>query len=392
MKIGYSYWGFLADEKYDNEGNKLSTPDGNAFYSWCIIDELLKRGNEVVQIMPNRDKPAELFLGKDAMFSRFCTKQRLNAYNNMYKNMYDNVDDWYYMKDKDLKKIWMDNGIDKLDVILHEWRMLIPGRNDGHGKGFQPDYFIQNALIDFCIEHKISLIIFDLDYKLTEMEQRRLFNKSPMIHFFELGHKWKCSSSQHVEIPFNIEELRKGIKPLRKDGFENELVYIGNRYERDNCIDRYIPDDIDVKFYGNWLQAGYNDCVDKWPYIKYGDRLQASEIADVYDRSVCTILFAKDEYYKNGFMTARILEALYYGCLPLFPINYGVNLISKYAGAASDLLTVVDKKDVSKVIKHYRNNISKRNELIEYLRNRLAFMDVQYIVNSIMCIGNGYVL
>ena len=32
MRIGYSYWGFLGDRKYDDNGNLLSTPDGNAFY------------------------------------------------------------------------------------------------------------------------------------------------------------------------------------------------------------------------------------------------------------------------------------------------------------------------------------------------------------------------
>ena len=45
MNVGYSYWGFLGDKKLDEKFNEVSTPDGNAFYSWSIIREIQKRGN-----------------------------------------------------------------------------------------------------------------------------------------------------------------------------------------------------------------------------------------------------------------------------------------------------------------------------------------------------------
>ena len=44
--VGYFYWGFLGDKKFRN-GKEVSTPDGNAFYSWSIISELQKRGYDV---------------------------------------------------------------------------------------------------------------------------------------------------------------------------------------------------------------------------------------------------------------------------------------------------------------------------------------------------------
>ena len=53
MRIGYSYWGFLGDRKYDDNGKILSTPDGNAFYSWSIINKLQSDGHTVfVQRLP----------------------------------------------------------------------------------------------------------------------------------------------------------------------------------------------------------------------------------------------------------------------------------------------------------------------------------------------------
>ena len=391
MNVGYSYWGFLGDVKLDTNGDMLSTPDGNAFYSWCIIRGLQERGAAVYQMMPDRDRPAYKKYGIQNMFSRFCQLDRITAYTGMIKTLYENVDDWSIISGNDLKQIWLDNGLNELDVVLHEWRMLIPGRNDGRGKEFQPDYYIQEALIEFCIEHKISLIIFDLDYKITKEEYIGLFNRFPLVHLFELGHKWDgMPNCQHVEIPFKIEEVRKGIKPLREMVFKTDLVYIGNRYERDEYIDKYIPEDVVTTFYGNWLQSGYNDCVERWQHIHFGHRAQTSEIPTLYDTSVCTILLAKDEYYKYGFMTARILETLYYGCIPLFPIEYGVDIIKRYAGDKADILTVQNKEDVSKAVKCFVNDVSLRNETIQYLRGRLGFMDIQYFVNEVFNIGRGY--
>lgn len=385
MKVGYSYWGFIADKKMDKDGNLLSTPDGNAFYSWSIIKGLQDKGATVYQMMPNRDKYYVEHVGLENAFGMFCTNDRVSAYSNMKKDMYDNVNDWYYITSEELEKIWLDNGVDKFDVILHEWRMLIHGRNDGYGDTFQPDYFIQTALIDFCEKYNVPLIIFDLDYKITEDELRELQKRSELIYLFELGYKWSTfEKCYHVEIPFDYNTLKRGIEPLRQESFQTDLIYIGNRYERDDYIDKYVPDDAFVSFYGNWLQQGYNDCVDRWPYIRFGHRVQASEIGPLYNSSICTILLAKEEYYQNGFMTARILETLFYGCLPLFPIEYGIDIIEKYAGIQTKLLTVRDKKDVKEKIKYFSRNIEYRNYVIQYLRNGLAFMDKSCFVDKML--------
>ena len=71
MRIGYSYWGFLGDRKYDDKGNILSTPDGNAFYSWSIINKFIEDGHQVIGIMPDRDEPGFRFEGVN-LFSSWC--------------------------------------------------------------------------------------------------------------------------------------------------------------------------------------------------------------------------------------------------------------------------------------------------------------------------------
>ena len=65
MRLGYSYWGFLGDYKEDHLGNALSTPDGNASYSWSIIHEAQSRGHEVYLMQQDRDWPAYKRHGPD---------------------------------------------------------------------------------------------------------------------------------------------------------------------------------------------------------------------------------------------------------------------------------------------------------------------------------------
>ena len=78
-KVGYSFWGFLADIKMDKDLRILSTPDGNAFYSWSIIKELQSREYTVINVMPDRDYPAVDNFTNFA-FSSFAMEDRYNAY------------------------------------------------------------------------------------------------------------------------------------------------------------------------------------------------------------------------------------------------------------------------------------------------------------------------
>lgn len=383
MKIGYSYWGYLGDTKYDEKGNIASTPDGNAIYSWSIINKLIKDGHEVFQVMPNRDNIGLAKEGK-LLFSAWCTNQRYDALMKMRK-MYKVDTDWSSMFREKLFNIWYDKGLADCDIILHEWRMLVPGRNND--KSIQPDYFIQYLLFEFCALNKIPVIIFDLDYKVTPEE----INKLPgceHIWLFELGYKWnKFQQARHVEIPFDFDYINTF--PLSNEscyygeGKKDNLVYIGNRYERDWCIDKYIPTEISgVTVYGNWLESN-RDSKDKWPNITFGPRVQTYDMPGIYQNSIATILLAKKEYLDNKFMTARIIEAVFYGCVPLFIEEYGEECIYRYAGTYAKDLTVSSKSDIINIIYYLRYNESYRKNVLSYLRERLRFMDVKYFVDNI---------
>lgn len=362
MNIGYAYWGFLGDRKYNKQGEQISTPDGNAFYSWSIIKAFQDDGDKVFGLMPDRDVPGYEKEGND-LFSSWCTNKRELAYIKFEESLdYDN-----------LKNI---------DLILLEWRWEIPGRNELSMEGqenWQPDLKYRNQIIEYARCQNIPLVVFDLDYKLTEEDIRKYGIK----YVIELGNKWSNSNivkSKKVFIPFDFNCINEF---EIKEKVENSLVYIGNRYERDWCIDKYIPEDLDKAIiYGNWKESG-RDSEKRWDRLNFGDRLQTSQMHNVYSNSIATILLAKEDYCKYNFMTARIIEAIFYGTVPLFIEEYGKETIQEYAGKYAEFLTVKDKEDVKMIIKVLNNDLQVRKNVIQYLRRHLRFMDCKFFINDV---------
>ena len=182
-----------------------------------------------------------------------------------------------------------------------------------------------------------------------------------------------------VQIPFDFTYINEF--DVKMDGFTADAIYIGNRYERDWCIDKYLPNGTVV--HGNWLEPGHGDPQNEWPHLNFRKRLSASEIMKPYNEAVTTVLLAKREYCEMGFMTARIQEAVFYGTVPLFIQEYGSNTIYTYAGKYANLLTVYNKEDVQRRIDEFKRDPQLRKEIIMYLRKHLRFMDSKFFVNDI---------
>ena len=395
MRIGYSYWGFLGDRTYDDDGKILSTPDGNAFYSWSIINKLQSDGHTVFGIMPDRDEPGFRIEGIN-LFSSWCKNSRANAYLSLRSVEYldfFSYDNRRYMTRKKLMDIWDSYDIKSFDAIIHEWRMPIIGRNtavDKDSENWQPDLFIQDVLAEYCFKNNIKLIIFDLDYKIPKDVVEDFVRVTKNMYIFELGNKWSSLAYEtngrcrKVYIPFDFRFMNL-FKP--KTTFTDDIIYIGNRYERDWCINKYLKNVPGVKVFGNWLE-GQRHSEKEWPTINFGKRLQTSDMHDAYSNSATTILLAKKEYCENGFMTARILEAIFYGCVPFFIEEYGEDVINLYAGCFADELTVRSSEDVIKKSKMFREDVRFRNRVISYLRTHLSFMDVSSFTRNVYNVIN----
>lgn len=385
MKIGYSFWGYLGDVKYDKQGNVASTPDGNATYSWSIINCLQEAGHEVTLVMPDRDDVGFKKLGSH-LFSSFAKEKRLGAWVTSSKINYP--EDMHEMTYDNVKALWDQNELNASDVILHEWRMDITGRNDEDsrkllGASWQPDKFIQDCLIKYCAENDIKLVVFDLDYKVTEDNYKFLYNNIKDFRLFELGKKWQGKKGvRKVYIPFDFREIHDFNPKVRQ---ENRLVYIGNRYERDWCIDKYIPQRMDgCLVYGNWNEGGRESSKD-WPNIKFKNRLQTIAMKSTYMDSTCTILLAKREYVKYDFMTMRLIESVFFGCLPLFIEEYNDEFLDELIGAKRHSLIVHDSVDVYDKCTAYATNCASRITLINEIRQDLSrLFDVKNFCNMLL--------
>lgn len=357
--IGYSFWGFLGDVKYNQHGDFLSTPDGNAFYSWSIFFEYIKRNKKVVNINQNRDIHGYGIEGRH-LFSSFASEARNHVY---YKTSHN----WYQPEP------W--------EYIIIEWRWPIIGRNTENDKckpGYQPDLENMVNLISECIIEQIPFVIFDLDYKLTEED----IEKYHIKYVIELGTKWMnhpTVKAKQVKIPFDFSFIHD--LPIKSE-CKYSFVYVGNRYERDWCIDKYIPEHEPGIVYGNWVE-GNKDSRERWNYIEFGGRIQTRDMYEVYSNALVTPLLAKKEYCEQGFMTARLVESICYGCLPLFIEEFGQGCIQEYAGKYASLLTIRNQSDIINISNILRKDPQLRKTIISYLREHLRFMDSKFFVDDV---------
>lgn len=378
MRLGYSYWGFLGDNKIEN-GQHVSTPDGNATYSWSIIWEALRRGWDVFSMQEDRDIGAWSEYGP-ANFSAFSQGKRMHSY----------------------LRTQATGGVmfPELDVLLIEWRFPIFGRNCHSWEGvpcfpepwnngasssgqLQPDYWRQYQLLRHYSGTKTKIIFWDLDHKLdldseTYWAPSTVFETSvePVDGF---AHRTR------VEPPIVTEDLLQF--PTLKANPKKALAYIGSRYERDDVITEWIKpvsEVHDVCFYGNWMKT-VEECRKLWPMVKYHDRITTKDFREVYGDAVACPLLAKRSYLKSGFITPRVWEALMFGTLP---IGLGeANGISQYV-----LPSLVAKNGLDMIeIVELLNGISQRER--DQLRREnvemLEFMDVRHFVDRIEDVLNG---
>lgn len=375
-KAGYSYWGFLGDYKFDEDKDLVSTPDGNAFYSSSIIHSLQQAGYEVIQVMPDRDMPGYDSM-RDFLFSSWGTSMRSTAYRKMthnyvMKRLNWTVSDYFNC----LERFWDISGLKDAKFILHEYRFCIEGRNDPASfhcgeYGFQPDYMIQLALFNYCIKHGMFVYIFDLDYKLDEATLNTLKANGLKFKVIELGNKWACRGDEalQVQIPFDWDVMLSEADINSVFSKMKPICYVGNRYERDETVYKYLDPIGNVDIYGKWL----NGDVDFSGLVFHG-RVHVPQMKEAYRTHMATLLMAKQEYYEHKFMTARILEAVFYGCIPFFAEEYGDDVIFKYAGMFSNLLKVRSAEELMSKTRVLEEDRELAYRILCYLVSRLDFM------------------
>ena len=356
MRIGYSFWGMLADQRMV-DGKLFAAPDGNAFYSWSIINEMRRRGHEVWLMMPNRD--AEFVNTQDQVWDAFRSwgqESRFMAY--QFPNKVD----------------WNKGNFPDLDVLFMEWRWPIEGRNRPQdvGEGFQPDLMYQNMLIDMYAVKPTKIIAWDLDCNLD-------------LEIQHGGIDWRFTNgindpdwgfTTRIQNPFDFGIIDDF--PIEKP--HNFMAYIGNRYRRDWAVDKYlapISSVIKICMHGSWLK--YDDgALEKWPSLHFHDGADSGMFHSIYRNAAIVPLLLPEDYCERGIMTMRILEAIYFGSLPVGLREFkGIELYlpeELIVNSATEMLVVARKA--------FENPVWRENK-IRQLRKNLSFMDVSNFVNEI---------
>lgn len=366
-KLLYYFWGYLHDKvSLNNIDEPLSSPDGNFFYSWSIIGEFQERGWDVYGII-DRDKEYVEKYGKEA-FRAFSKEKRYNIYKKMK---------------------WLDlNKKEDFDLILIEWRFLTKDNSKLPGEeGYSPDLIIQNKILDLYKETGVKIVIFDLDYKILPYNESmiRAYNKF-IIETSTNPYTYQIPRFG-VFIPFDFKEFNQFSTQIPYS--DKLLVYIGNNYERDDDLNNKLiplsnlyPKKVHV--YGNWMKEELKNFREKNNNIIYNSRIGANQFRKVLSRALAAPLLAKKEYKEKGYMTARILETLFWGSIPIgFSDFKDINLYLPQ----ELIIDMNDFENSSKKVIEYLSvlGLLDRMELRQKIISNLSkFMDVKCFVNKIL--------
>ncbi len=299
MRVGYLFRGFLGDVKLGHDLSPVSSPDGNATYSWTIEHECHRRRWKLTPLGRDMDAPAAGLMG-GSLFSAFSRDKRAASYERMLRR------GWMHLSDRRLPE---------LDVVLVEWRWPIPGRNtavDIDSPGYQDDLERQEEVLREYSERGTPIVVWDLDHKLTEADERKWgFDViETAVHPLRdhVRVEPPCLSSELLQ--FDIDEARPS----------HHIGYIGSRYERDETIDHWIgpiaPEATHrVKFWGKW--EPFADVRERWPGVSFAGRIGVRDFHESYSRVAVVPLLAKQSYYDCGFVTPRAAEAVTFGSIPV---------------------------------------------------------------------------
>lgn len=362
MRIGYLFRGFLGDVKFDSDLNEVSSPDGNATYSWSIEHEANRRRYQLIPLGDNLDAPAASAHGAD-LFSAFSRDKRAASYERMLRR------GWSKLSNRMFPEV---------DVVLLEWRWPIPGRNTPEDKGkpgYQNDLERQVEVLNVYRDRGTPIVIWDLDHKLSAVD----FRKHGLADCCVIETAVDPAPWAHrVEPPTVAADLLQHDIDDRMPAYH--LGYIGSRYERDETIDKWIrpiapANTHRVKFWGKWEPA--DEVRQRWPGVAFAGRIGVRGFRDAYSRVAGVPLLAKDSYYRAGFITPRPWEAVLFGSVPIGLAEHkGIDQYCEY---------VADSPERLLEIATWMRTISpiRRRVLREDAAHRLSHMDVRGFMDVI---------
>ena len=354
LNIGYGTNGSLVDKKILADGSVAVDRDAVAIQLEPLLRCLQQEHNVFRLVKDTVDQYSIAKFGKDA----FSFNQDVR---------YETYKKWQYMPPEEFKN---------LDLVVWEWRWQIPGRNSIADIGkpyFQDDFINQCKFFKLFKQYHIPVIIFDADYKLTDDDVRLTYEN--LIGILDYGTKWENRSELGITVDSCFDVNYFGMyKPVEPS---DTCVYIGNRYERDWCIDKYLCDG--TRIYGNWAESKF-DSKERWPHLNFGPRVQHYQFKELYSTALAVPLLAKQIYCYYGFMAPRLTEAVFYGTLPLFIEEFTRN----HVFCPKKLRKYLYIRDNSYINRIKSISFEDRKDIIYTLRDHLSFIDAAYTAEAIL--------
>lgn len=274
MRIGFSFWGFLGPGIVD-------TPDGGRYWRRAIVDDLARRGHDLVLLQTNRD---------------------LKEVGQHYPYR------WHY-------------GLPDLDALILEWRWPLPGRNTTRCGEPQHhcDLHRQDEILDhYTRDQRIRTLIWDTDRQLRGGAEIRTLRN---VTVFDIAARPQHGSQvlRACMVPdrlLDAVELDQLVHSHRRFS----LAYVGNQYDRDGAFEEFlvpVAQRVPHRIAGKWPTHS------RWPGLNFTGRCPFEEISAIYRDAVATILIMPERYATVGAVSQRLPEALLQGCLPILPANVG---------------------------------------------------------------------
>ena len=302
MKIGISYWGYC--EKFE-DCKVAETPDGHRYGRPILVDELIKRGHEVIALQPRRE-------------------------GNPYPGLTYSLD------------------YPDLDALFVEWRWPTY-KNSGSNK-FEPDLDRQEQLLKHY-HGQVPVIAWDTDLKITADDEIRWPNMIIADPSLEPVHLTRKRERLTFWTDFK-EYLECYSHPM-------QYGYIGNNYQRETQFEKYysLPasplrsDGIQTTIYGNWLNISPerkhpSAMIKQSPYVSFVPRVGFYDSMIALNKFICTTHISKQNYLTLGNVTVRYFETLACNVPALVPAEFHLSGIlgdEWKIGSTGDVLDAVRK-------------------------------------------------
>lgn len=300
--MGFAYWGCQGDYR------AVSSPDGGATSMWPILRSFQEQGWHTYLMYEDRDRDMYQKMGSE-LFTGACADKRLNTYQQVHKTVPCGIE------------------FPELDILLMEWRWVIPGYD-------QPYLQRQQDILEHYSNTDTKIFIYDTDHKLTAEDEARW----PKAQIVEPSFRPKFLTKERKSLHYacDISLLAAGQRLVRHDAYM--LMYAGNRYERDREVEFWLSPvsrNFNVCVVGKWEPK--DECRQLWPKIQFVERVDASKFPLLIPHAVAVPLLAKPSYHETGLMALRIFETVANGSIPISLSTFtGAHQITNYV-AQDDL-------------------------------------------------------